>query len=55
MGDAYAYYLATPDDLLKAGWNWGLVANDGSLGIHNPTFTSTALNRGRSALFEFVD
>jgi hypothetical protein len=37
------YNLADPD-LAKAGWNYFLVHNDGSLGIHNPTWTYLVLS-----------
>ena len=36
--------------LQQAGWNYGLVLNDGSLGIHNPFFASDALTAARDAL-----
>jgi hypothetical protein len=34
-----AFYDFADPNLIKAGWNWNLVNNDGSLGVHNPTFT----------------
>ena len=43
-------YDFADDSLPKAGWNWALVHNDGSLGIHNPTFAFTALEAGIAAL-----
>mgnify|MGYP003572230004 CR=1 FL=1 len=33
-----ALYEFASDELLKAGWNHGLVHNDGSGGVHNPSF-----------------
>lgn len=36
-----AYHLGTV--ILKAGWNFGLITRDNSLGIHNPTFTDKIL------------
>jgi hypothetical protein len=39
-----------PDDLMKAGWNWALVENDGSHGVHNPFFASGILIAARDAL-----
>lgn len=38
------------DALLKAGWNWMLVHNDGSRGAHNPTFVLSVLDGARDAL-----
>lgn len=32
------------DRVWKAGWNWALVHNDGSHGVHNPTFALEILN-----------
>ena len=40
----------TDDDTLKAGWNWNLIHNDGSVGIHNPFFASGILIAARDAL-----
>ena len=39
-----------PDDLMKAGWNWTLVHNDGSRGVHNPFYASGILIAARDAL-----
>ncbi|NIM00326.1 MAG: hypothetical protein GTO30_05875 [Acidobacteria bacterium] len=38
------------DDLLKSGWNWALVHNDGSRGVHNPFFANGVLIEARNAL-----
>lgn len=38
------------DRLLKAGWNWNLFNNDGSVGVHNPTFASEALAAARDGV-----
>jgi hypothetical protein len=43
------YDFADPN-LIKAGWNYGLVHNDGSGGIHNPSFVFGALVAGIEAL-----
>ncbi len=37
------------DDLLKAGWNWNLINNDGSKGVHNPRFALQVLDGARDA------
>jgi len=41
--------VADPD-LLKAGWNWNLVNNDGSRGVHNPSFVLQVLDGARDAV-----
>jgi hypothetical protein len=43
------YDFADPA-LVKGGWNWGLVHNDGSLGIHNPTYSYDVLTAAIEAL-----
>ena len=43
------YDFADPA-LVKGGWNWNIVNNDGSLGIHNPTFTYQILSASIAAL-----
>lgn len=43
------------DALPKAGWNYFLVHSDGSLGVHNPTFTFTVLERSIAALNVVLD
>lgn len=43
-------HLAGSPDLLKAGWNYNLVANDGSRGAHNPTYVLAVLDGARDAL-----
>jgi hypothetical protein len=47
LGELYDF---ADDALPKAGWNWTLVHNDGSLSVHNPTFAFTALEAGITAL-----
>lgn len=37
-------------ELLKAGWNWALVTNDGSMGVHNPRFALQVLDAARDAV-----
>lgn len=41
---------AAPDELLKAGWNWNLVNNDGTYGVHNPRYALTVLAAARDAV-----
>ncbi len=43
-------YDLADDQLIKAGWNWNLVHNDGSRGAHNPTFVLAVLDAARDAL-----
>jgi hypothetical protein len=43
------YDFADPR-VVKAGWNWGLVYNDGSRGVHNPTFANDVLDASVDAL-----
>lgn len=38
------------DDILKAGWNWNLINNDGSKGVHNPSFALEVLDAARDAI-----
>jgi hypothetical protein len=37
-------------NVMKAGWNWTLIDNDGSHGVHNPFFASDTLIASRDAL-----
>jgi hypothetical protein len=43
------YDFADPN-LIKAGWNWALIHNDGSLGVHNPTYAYDAMTAGIAGL-----
>ena len=43
------YDFASPAQI-KAGWNWALVHNDGSLGVHNPTYAYWVMNTSIMAL-----
>ena len=49
LGELYDF---ADDRLPKAGWNWNLVNNDGSRGVHNPDFAFLALD---SATDELMD
>jgi hypothetical protein len=42
-GDAYDLTEVIEDYLFKAGWNFLLFHADGSLGVHNPSFTTEVL------------
>jgi hypothetical protein len=50
MGESFPLYNAANPFLIKAGWNWNLIHNDGSLGVHNPLFTFEVLDRSMEAL-----
>jgi hypothetical protein len=43
-------YDFADERLIKSGWNWNLVHNDSSRGVHNPSFTFGALNASIDAL-----
>jgi hypothetical protein len=43
------YDFADPA-LIKAGWNYNLVHNDGSMGVHNPTYSYLVLVAGIEAV-----
>jgi hypothetical protein len=43
-------YDFADERLIKAGWNWNLANNDGSKGIHNPTFVATFMDASIDAL-----
>ena len=42
--------ISTTDNLVQAGYNYYVVWNDGSLGIHNPGFITDVLNSSIQAL-----
>jgi hypothetical protein len=43
------YDFAFPN-LIKSGWNWNLIHNDGSLGVHNVTYSNEVLSASIAAL-----
>lgn len=43
-------YEVAGDELIKAGWNWSLIHNDGSKGAHNPTWALSVLDAARDGL-----
>lgn len=45
-----AFYDFADAGLIKAGWNWTLVHNDGSLGVHNPSFAYISLTAAIEAI-----
>ena len=47
-------YSLGDDRLPRAGWNYNLVNNDGSKGVHNPTFTRTVLDASIDAVIEIL-
>jgi formate-dependent nitrite reductase cytochrome c552 subunit len=47
QGELYEF---ADERLPKAGWNWNLVNNDGSRGVHNPDFAFLALDGAIDAL-----
>lgn len=44
------YYDSAPPGMLKAGWNYALVSNDGSMGVHNPSYAYAVMVSGIDAL-----
>ena len=51
LGELYDF---ADDRVIKAGWNWNLINNDGSLGAHNPTFAGDVLEAATDALNELL-
>jgi hypothetical protein len=43
--------IGLKDVLVEVGWNYFLIANDGSKGIHNPQFVDNVLGNSIDALF----
>ena len=44
------FYDSAPPEIIKAGWNWNLANNDGSLGVHNPSYAYLVVIAGIQAL-----
>ena len=42
-GDPFAFYDVIDDYLIKSGWNYLLFHSDGSLGVHNPSWTAEVI------------
>jgi formate-dependent nitrite reductase cytochrome c552 subunit len=49
-GDAFGLYDVADRRLIKSGWNWNLINNDGSTGVHNPGFVKAILKASNDAL-----
>ena len=47
-------YDLADDRVIKAGWNWNLVNNDSSRGIHNPSFSLQVLEVAMGALIDLA-
>ena len=47
-------YAGIDERIIKAGWNWTLAHNDGSHGVHNPTFVFDLLDAATDALLELA-
>jgi hypothetical protein len=47
-------FLLADDRLVKAGWNWVLIHNDGSGGIHYPSFTLQVLDASKDQLMALL-
>lgn len=50
--DGAAKLVAADSPLVRAGWNYFLIHGDGSKGVHNPSFTFSAVDSARAALEE---
>jgi hypothetical protein len=53
-GDPYSLLSVSPDNLVKSGWNYSIIHGDGSLGVHNPSFTEDVLEITEDALAEII-
>jgi hypothetical protein len=49
--DGKTAVIGLKDVLVEVGWNYWLIANDGSEGIHNPQFVDSVLGNSIDALF----
>jgi hypothetical protein len=52
MGDSFALYDAADPILIKSGWNWNLFHNDGSHGVHNPSFATNTVEVSATEIIE---
>ena len=43
IGESFPLYDAADPILIKSGWNWNLFHNDGSHGVHNPSFATNTV------------
>jgi hypothetical protein len=53
--DGTAKLIPTSDPLVRAGWNFFLIEGDGSKGVHNPSFTFSAIDAARATLEEALE
>jgi hypothetical protein len=53
--DGTAKLVATSDPLVRAGWNYFLIDGDGSKGVHNPSFTFTAIGAAKAVLEDALE
>jgi hypothetical protein len=53
--DGTAALIPTSHPLVRAGWNYFLIEGDGSKGIHNPSFTFSAIDSARAVLEEALE
>jgi hypothetical protein len=53
--DGTAKLIPASDPLVRAGWNFFLIEGDGSMGIHNPTFTFEAIAEARAVMEEALE
>jgi hypothetical protein len=50
LADGKTVLIAATDNLVKAAWNYFLIKNDSSKGVHNPEFAHNALDGAIEAL-----
>jgi hypothetical protein len=53
--DGTTKLVPTDNPLVRAGWNFFLIEGDGSKGVHNPSFTFSAIDSARAALEEALE
>ncbi len=53
--DGTAKLIPADNVLVRAGWNYFLIHGDGSKGVHNPSFTFTAIGEARARLEEALE
>jgi hypothetical protein len=51
-GDPFDLYDVADPILIKSGWNWNLIHNDGSMGVHNSTFVEDILETSTIAIID---
>jgi len=51
-GDPFAIYDVAHPVLIKSGWNWNLFHNDGSHGVHNPSFASNTVDVSKTEIID---